>query len=57
MADRAHLRALADTATELRAALRYGRPPEQGASLTYAERRARSTTPGLWPEFVAPEPR
>lgn len=39
------------TAAELRAALRYGEPPSQPASISRDAARARSSTAELWPVF------
>lgn len=41
-------------AVELRAGLRYGRPPPQKPAISEDERREQSPTSELWPVFVEP---
>lgn len=50
-ADPARLRALAEAGAHLYAGIRHGRAPQQETSVSYEERRQRSTTPALWPVF------
>lgn len=50
-ADPARLRALAEAGAHLYAGIRHGQAPQQETSISYEERRQRSSTAALWPVF------